>query len=50
LLLRILRRETMDAEGAGARKCIVYFATCAQVNYFYKASRRESLLASAGDK
>ncbi|WFD47978.1 RNA helicase [Malassezia furfur] len=30
-LLRLLRREAQD----GAHKCIVYFATCAQVNYVF---------------
>lgn len=35
-LVRILRREAFSPD-AGVRKAIVYFATCAQVNYFYKA-------------
>ncbi|SPO41118.1 related to ATP-dependent rRNA helicase SPB4 [Pseudozyma flocculosa] len=40
-LLRILRYESSeDGLGGGARKFIVYFATCAQVNYFYKVLSR----------
>ncbi|KAN0065127.1 ATP-dependent rRNA helicase spb4 [Thecaphora frezii] len=36
-LLRILQYESSEQGlGGGAHKFIVYFATCAQVNYFYK--------------
>jgi len=39
MLLRILKQEAFVTEGedaAGARKFIVYFATCACVDYFFK--------------
>ncbi|WFD32343.1 RNA helicase [Malassezia sp. CBS 17886] len=41
-LLRILQYESQGARGGagGARKFIVYFATCAQVNYFFSLLQR----------
>ncbi|UZJ52679.1 hypothetical protein CBS101457_001999 [Exobasidium rhododendri] len=36
-LIRLLRREAYHSnQGVAVRKAIVYFSTCAQVNYFYK--------------
>ena len=45
MLIRILKQEAF-VEGddvAGARKFIVYFATCACVDYFFKVCRARSL-------
>jgi ATP-dependent RNA helicase DDX55/SPB4 len=40
MLIRILKQEAFvtDGEDVGARKFIVYFATCACVDYFFKVS------------
>ncbi|GAA5935369.1 hypothetical protein JCM1841_001936 [Sporobolomyces salmonicolor] len=50
MLLRILKQEAFsadDGEGGGARKFIVYFATCACVDYFYKILTSLPSLASS---
>ncbi|GAA5868460.1 hypothetical protein JCM1840_007003 [Sporobolomyces johnsonii] len=50
MLLRILQQEAFaadDGEGGGARKFIVYFATCACVDYFYKILSSLPSLASS---
>jgi ATP-dependent RNA helicase DDX55/SPB4 len=48
MLFRILKQEAFsDAEeGAGARKFIVYFSTCAGVDYFYKVHLLLTLMTS----
>lgn len=38
MMVRVLKREL---EQDGARKFILYFSTCACVDYFYKVSLRE---------
>ncbi|BGP38660.1 ATP-dependent rRNA helicase spb4 [Rhodotorula kratochvilovae] len=50
MLSRILRQEAFAAEEgeAGARKFIVYFSTCAAVDYFFKVLSALPSLASAG--
>ncbi|GAA5881402.1 hypothetical protein JCM16303_000164 [Sporobolomyces ruberrimus] len=51
MLIRILKREAFVTEGedvAGARKFIVYFATCACVDYFFKVLSALPSLTSAG--
>lgn len=46
-LLRILLLESSaSGMGGGARKIIVYFSTCAQVNYFYAVLSSNPLLRS----
>jgi len=40
-LIRLLRREAFHpSQGTGARKALVYFSTCAQVDYFHKVLSR----------
>ncbi|GAA6051993.1 hypothetical protein JCM3770_003001 [Rhodotorula araucariae] len=50
MLSRILRQEAFASEEgeAGARKFIVYFSTCAAVDYFFKVLSGLPSLASAG--
>lgn len=50
MLFRILKQEAFSdpEEGAGARKFIVYFSTCAGVDYFYKVLSALPSLAAAG--
>ncbi|GAA5821344.1 hypothetical protein JCM11251_004580 [Rhodosporidiobolus azoricus] len=50
MLFRILRQEAFSEqeEGAGARKFIVYFSTCAGVDYFYKVLSSLPSLAASG--
>ncbi|GAA6009456.1 hypothetical protein JCM11491_003563 [Sporobolomyces phaffii] len=51
MLIRILKQEAFVTEGedlAGARKFIVYFATCACVDYYFKVLSALPSLTSAG--
>ncbi|BGP14630.1 hypothetical protein JCM10213_002202 [Rhodosporidiobolus nylandii] len=50
MLFRILRQEAFSdqKEGGGARKFIVYFSTCAGVDYFFKVLSASPSLTSAG--
>lgn len=53
MLLRILQQEASESpdpgEGSeGARKFIVYFSTCAAVDYFYKVLSAMPTLAKSG--
>ncbi|GAA5836175.1 hypothetical protein JCM9279_002217 [Rhodotorula babjevae] len=50
MLFRILRREafTTDEGETGARKFIIYFSTCAAVDYFFKVLSATPSLAKAG--
>ncbi|GAA6031681.1 hypothetical protein JCM8097_001931 [Rhodosporidiobolus ruineniae] len=50
MLFRILHQEAFSDsdEGGGARKFIVYFSTCAAVDYFYKVLSALPSLTSAG--
>ncbi|GAA5946959.1 hypothetical protein JCM3765_002092 [Sporobolomyces pararoseus] len=51
MLIRILKQEAFVTDGedvAGARKFIVYFATCACVDYFFKVLSALPSLTSAG--
>ncbi|KAI8885193.1 DEAD-domain-containing protein [Backusella circina FSU 941] len=43
-VVRLLETELADTSESGARKFIVYFATCAMVDYFYKILSRLSSL------
>ncbi|GAA6002142.1 hypothetical protein JCM10207_003095 [Rhodosporidiobolus poonsookiae] len=50
MLFRILKQEAFSEqeEGGGARKFIVYFSTCAGVDYFYKVLSAVPSLVDAG--
>ncbi|GAA6059438.1 hypothetical protein JCM10212_005377 [Sporobolomyces blumeae] len=51
MLMRILKQEAFvkdDEDATGARKFIVYFATCACVDYFFKVLSALPSIASAG--
>ncbi|GAA5855453.1 hypothetical protein JCM8547_007836 [Rhodosporidiobolus lusitaniae] len=47
-LFRILHQEAFSSEEEGARKFIIYFSTCAGVDYFYKILSALPSLAVAG--
>ncbi|GAA6004818.1 ATP-dependent RNA helicase SPB4 [Rhodotorula paludigena] len=50
MLFRILQQEAFSStsDESGARKFIVYFSTCASVDYFYKVLSSAPSLAAAG--
>ncbi|GAA5884694.1 hypothetical protein JCM6882_005355 [Rhodosporidiobolus microsporus] len=50
MLFRIMKQEAFSEqdEGGGARKFIVYFSTCAGVDYFYKVLSSLPSLAASG--